>query len=161
MSDEAALKASISFVRSSRWYFRSYTGLAVAILIALMPFPETSWFYNAISIYLLCGLAGAIKLAVKMEDLVSDRRCPWAASCFGWFHGFLCLALWTAAIEITDFLIGHEEPLARIGELTAPTRPSPHFPTTSRSSSSTANACSAPDGSGSPSGPTGVAATGS
>lgn len=95
MSDEATLKASISFVRSSRWYFRRYTGLAVAILIALMPFPETSWvFYNAISIYLLCGLAGAIKLAVKMEDLVSTggvhgRRAVLAGSTasFAWRCG--------------------------------------------------------------------------
>ncbi len=119
MFDETALKGSISFVRSSRWYFRGYMGLAVAILIALMPFPETSWvFYDAISIHLLCGLAVAIILAIKMEDLVSYKRVPFAASCFGWFHALLCLVLWTAALEITDFLIGHEDPLAQIAELT-------------------------------------------
>lgn len=119
MSEDNDLNGSISLVLSSRWYFRAYIVLAVAAVVALMPFPETSWiFYDVASMYLFVGLAGSIWLFRKMEDLVSYRRNALAAGCFAWFHVGLSITLLWGVISVTDGIFGHETAITYIGELT-------------------------------------------
>lgn len=118
MSEDNDLNGSISLVLSSRWYFRAYTILAVAAVVALMPFPDTSWiFYDVSSMYLFVGLAAVIWLFYKMEDLVSCRRNALAAGCFAWFHVGLSLALLWGVISATDGVFGHETAATYLGEL--------------------------------------------